>query len=158
MVERAGTDQPLYHFINQPSPLVFKQLNLEGNDALTLTFENNTVIPVYRNINNRLEMELSNGLQVAGNYQINWGNTAIGSVGINYNTAESDNRCYSIDEIKENILPNIEQSIDIIDGNMEQIGTESVSLDDGVHFWWYLIIATLIFIFLETILIALWKM
>jgi len=33
-----------------------------------------------------------------------------------------------------------------------------LALDNGFHFWWYLIILSLIFFLLETLLIALWKM
>jgi len=158
MVERAGSDQPLYHNINQSDPLVLKRINLEGNESLTLQGNNTSIIPTFRNINNRIEMDLSKGLQSAGNYQIAWGNQIIGAVGINYNALESDTRTYSSEELKEVVIPSFQSDIEIIDGNIESVGTEALALDNGFHFWWYLIIASLIFFLTETILIAIWKM
>jgi hypothetical protein len=103
-------------------------------------------------------MDLSKGLQSAGNYQIAWGNQIIGAVGINYNALESDTRTYSSEELKEVVIPSFQSDIEIIDGNIESVGTEALALDNGFHFWWYLIIASLIFFLTETILIAIWKM
>jgi hypothetical protein len=158
MAETAGSSQPLYHFINQPEPLVLKLAGLEGNEALTLKMGNTSIIPLYRNINERLEIELSSGLQVAGNYDISWGSQQIGSIGINYNAAESDTRTYTIDDLKQMVIPKINQPIAIIDSSIEQVGAEAISLDNGQQFWWYLVILAILFLFTETLLIALWKM
>jgi hypothetical protein len=158
MVETTGSSQPLYHYINQPAPLVLKLAGLEGNEALTLKMGITSIIPLYRNVNERLEIELSSGLQVAGNYDILWGSQPIGSIGINYNANESDTRTYSEEELKNTVLPKINQNIDLIDSNIEQVGAEALSLDNGQQFWWYLVILALVFLFTETLLIALWKM
>ncbi len=158
MTERAGSDQPLFHNIGETTPLTLKGINLEGNESLKLKNQNLDIIPTYRNINNRVELDLSNGIQTAGNYQIQWGNQVIGAVGINFDASESDTRSYSIEEIEDQIIPKCQTNIEIIEGNIEAVGTEALALDNGFHFWWYLIILSLIFFLLETLLIALWKM
>jgi len=158
MTERAGTDQPLSHNIGDATPLIIKGINLEGNESLTLKNQSINIIPTYRNINNRIELDLSNGIQTAGNYEIHWGNQLIGAVGINLDAAESDTRQYSIEEIQEQMIPKCQSNIELIDGNIESVGTEALALDNGFHFWWYLIILSLLFFLIETLLIAIWKM
>jgi hypothetical protein len=158
ITERAGTDQPLYHNIGEPKPLIIKGVNFEGNESILLKNQNLQMIPTYRNINNRIELDLSNGIQTAGNYQINWGDQLVGSVGINFDALESDTRSYSLKEIEDQIIPNCQSNIEIIESSIESVGTEALALDNGFHFWWYLIMASLILFLLETLLIAVWKM
>jgi hypothetical protein len=94
----------------------------------------------------------------SGIYQAIQNNQPFYSIGINYNQNESSLQFFNDAELTDLISQNAWTGIEVINSDVENIGTYVKKLDEGNEIWWYLIIVALIFLFTESLLTGLWKM
>lgn len=127
---------------------VFHMLNKKNN------FD---IIPQHTVNIGDLNIFFSDNIKQAGNYDVVLNNQPITSAAFNYNKTESVLEYWPDEDLKSQIEKyglKTFSSISNADGKITQIVNEQ---NEGIHLWKYCILATLLFLGLETLLIRFWK-
>ncbi len=161
MSELASSHQPLDFTLGQTVPLKLKNLNLQGDNQLQMKhrINNETFIPLVRNIQNNTEISMGPFLPSTGHYDVIWNQQSIYTIGVNSGKLESQLQFYSKEELEEqkNKYEGL-CDIEIIEEGIENIGNLVTKMDEGKHLWWFLVILALTCLLTESILIGIWKM
>jgi hypothetical protein len=160
MSELASLEQPLSFTLGQKEPLILKDLKLEGNDQLKLiNHQSKTpLLPLVRNIGNSTEISIGSYIPEGGHYDVYW-KQVVYTLGINTNPKESHLQFWNegeMSDLKDQIKNN--NNIEIVSDSVGNVGTYVSALDDGKHYWWYLIAISLLCLLTESILMGIWKM
>ncbi|MBK8954912.1 MAG: BatA domain-containing protein [Saprospiraceae bacterium] len=112
------------------------------------------LIPTIRMRGNKMVLEFYDQIKKAGVYDLKKGNQILGCLAFNDPRKESDLKCLSTEELeaKYNSVATI-----LSPGSGEQIYNQVKAEQAGVMFWWWLVLASLIFIFIESLLLRFWK-
>lgn len=161
MSELASNPQPLDFTLGQKAPMKLKNLNLQGENQIQMRnrMNNESFIPLVRNIQNNTEISMGQFLPSAGHYDIIWNQRSVYTIGVNPGKLESQLEFYSTDEL-EKLKSQYEGicDIEIIQDGIENIGNLVTKMDEGRHLWWSLVVIALICLLTESILIGIWKM
>jgi hypothetical protein len=160
MSELASREQPLSFTLGQKEPLILKDLQLEGNEQLKLIDHQtkDQLLPLVRNIGNNTEISIGSYIPQGGHYDVFW-KQIVYTLGINADPKESQLQFWTESEMqnsKDQITDNT--NIEIVSESIGNIGTYVSKLDDGQHYWWYLIAISLLCLLTESILLGIWKM
>jgi hypothetical protein len=160
MSELASREQPLSFTLGQKEPLILKDLQLEGNEQLKLIDHQtkDQLLPLVRNIGNNTEISIGSYIPQGGHYDVFW-KQIVYTLGINADPKESQLQFWTESEMqnsKDQITDNT--NIEIVSESIGNIGTYVSKLDDGKHYWWYLIAISILCLLTESILMGIWKM
>jgi len=92
-----------------------------------------------------------------GIYHIDFQEQEIEKVAVNYNRNESDFSIWSIDELMQKIADLHLSNFQILNTSTQNISSKIIQLDQGISLWKWFVILAILFIFVETILLRLWK-
>ncbi len=111
-------------------------------------------IPFQRSAGNKVILDVKGSIQDAGIYHMNLEDTLIGKVAFNFNRKESDLSTFSIQELKSKY----DDTYEIVE-NANTTDFESWIKDkyQGKIFWRWFILMSLIFLFVEAVLLRFWK-
>ena len=158
--ELSGNQQPLYFTVGQLAPFTIQNLTLSNDDQIILQREssNEKILPLVKSNDRQISIGIGQHLYNSGIYRALQGNTALYSIGINYNQEESALQFLNESDLKDWIAENAWNNIEVIDPEVENIGNYVKKLDEGNQLWWYLIVFALICLLTESLLTGLWKM
>lgn len=124
----------------------FEMVQLNGETKL---------IPESRNNGGSVDIFLMGQVKDAGNYQLNYGETAVSGAGFNFDRKESDLSC--ITGLNTYLTANGMKNFLILEdkGPDEELNLEQI--DKSKEFWQWCIIAALLFLLTEILLLRLWK-
>jgi hypothetical protein len=158
--ELSGNQQPLYFTLGQNTPFVIQNLSLGKDEQITLQLNDSKdkILPLVKSNNRQVSITIGQYINKSGIYKAIQNNQPFYSIGINYNQNESSLQFFNDAELTDLTSQNAWTGIEVINSDVENIGTYVKKLDEGNEIWWYLIIVALIFLFTESLLTGLWKM
>ncbi len=99
-------------------------------------------------------INLMNNINQAGNYFIINNKDTLTSISFNYNRQESDIKCFSNSELKENIDKNNMQNVSLFSGNINKLKIEITdTIKERSEMWHWFIILAILFLICEIIVI-----
>ena len=140
-----GRDQLITWPINKEITLKDNSIRFKGPEEFVTTAK---LSP------NQLNIDLFDQLKISGIYDVINQETILGSLAFNENRLESNLEYLNKEELKTLFG----DKVNIIDPN--QVGNLTASIQDfkdNQSLWWYLILAGIIFLLLESVLIRFWK-
>jgi WD40 repeat protein len=156
--ELSGNKSQPYHYLNTPIQLAMQQeisvlngLTVESMDK-TLNF-----IPKSSNTQGKISITIHDEIERAGFYNVRCDGAIVKPFAINHNRAESILTYYTDKDLSLLISSAKSNAIKLFEINNTLSVAEIISKEKGKTLWWYFIFATLLFFFIEILLIRFLK-
>ncbi len=115
------------------------------------------VIPGFQFREGKVQIDASQGIEEAGNYQVRINDDWIGSVGMNYDRSESDLASFNADEIAEELEKHGLGKIRIFNGLADDFKNEINTASTEKELWKICLILALSFLLIESLILRFWK-
>ncbi len=135
--EFAQTDESVVHLINE-------SMNVD-------------IIPGFQFREGKVQINASQGIEEAGNYQVRISESWIGSIGMNYDRSESDLASFNADEIEEELEKNGLEKVRIFNGLDNDFKNEINTASTEKELWKICLILALSFLLIESLVLRFWK-
>jgi len=92
-----------------------------------------------------------------GIFRIVLNNQEINKIAVNYSRSESDFAVYTANDLMQQIANEGYTNIQVLKAKREQLTSRIIQLDEGISLWKYFLILAILFIFVESLLMRIWK-
>lgn len=92
-----------------------------------------------------------------GIFSLEYQKKTIEQLGVNYNRKESDFSIWSNKELMQQIADDKLLNFQILNTSTQQVSSRIIQLDQGISLWKWFVVLAILFIFVETIILRLWK-
>jgi len=161
MMMQTQAKTSLYESIGSGHPIevIFdNKTNTDFSDeVLSIKKDEVKWIPEIKRINKNEFLLLNVLWPEDGIYHIDFQEQEIEKVAVNYNRNESDFSIWSIEELMQKIADLHLSNFQILNTNTQNVSSKIIQLDQGISLWKWFVILAILFIFVETILLRLWK-
>lgn len=150
-----GTDR-IYNIIEDNNNISINIENNEFNYKRVFIKENssgNEFIPEYRTTGGNLSLNIRNRIENAGIYSLRTENKEIGLLAFNYNNSESNTEYYSTKDVMEQALLHEIDYVNILDSSIDNLKHNVSKINKGISLWYWFLIISLIFLFIEILLL-----
>jgi hypothetical protein len=106
--------------------------------------------------NQNIRIDFSGRIADAGFYSLESDGNRVALLAFNYSRAESDLRCFSVDELKGKI-PDSGAKLEVIENTKHQFSEIFDEIENGKQLWKWFVVFALIFILSEAAIIRFWK-
>ncbi|MFT6186577.1 MAG: hypothetical protein ACJAUB_001323 [Cryomorphaceae bacterium] len=115
------------------------------------------IIPAFQVSEGRIALFTGPELSQAGTYKLLLGDSAIASIGFNFERMESDLASYSVEELKAAVTATGASNITLFSGESENLAREVQQKVSGTELWKICLILALAFLLLESLLLRFGK-
>jgi len=161
MMMQTQAKTSLYESIGSGHPIevIFdNKTNTDFSDeVLSIKKDEVKWIPEIKRINKNEFLLLNVLWPEDGIYHIDFQEQEIEKVAVNYNRNESDFSIWSIEELMQKIADLHLSNFQILNTSTQNVSSKIIQLDQGISLWKWFVILAILFIFVETILLRLWK-
>jgi len=92
-----------------------------------------------------------------GIYKIEFRKKEIEQIAVNYDRSESDFSIWSTEELLQQIAELKLSNFQVINTSTQQVSSRLIQMDQGISLWKWFVVLAILFIFVETIILRLWK-
>ena len=158
IAELSGNKSQPYHYLNAPIQLAVQQ-EISVLNGLTVENMNKTLnfIPKSSNTQGKTSITIHDELERAGFYNVRYDGAVVNPFAVNHNRAESILTYYTDKDLSLLISSAKSTAIKLFEINNTLSVAEIISKEKGKTLWWYFIFATLLFFFIEILLIRFLK-
>jgi hypothetical protein len=115
------------------------------------------IIPAFQVSEGRIALYTGSELSEAGNYNLLLGDSAIATIGFNFERTESDLASYSTDELEEAIKSTGAGNVKLYSGESENLARDVQREVSGTELWKICLILALAFLLIESLLLRFGK-
>lgn len=150
---------PLYYTLGKEQSINLRNLNATGDGTFKLRNNNDGTefIPEHRTAAGNTQIFIHSDLKTAGNYLLNWADSTVSVVSLNFSRLESQTESWTADELNEQLLAKGFSNWSILENSSESIGASTSQIAQGKRYWLSMIVWALIFLAIEILLIKYWK-
>jgi hypothetical protein len=142
--------------IRNQAVIEIRNANIRGDQVYKMK-GNAEFIPGQKNIGRTLLLDVGDQIRNAGFFSIYTGKDTTARVAFNYDRRESDLEMLTTDEMEDKLGDNSLNIRILSDSEQEDMKNTITIRDKGIALWKYFLLAVLFFLFMETLLIRLWR-
>lgn len=161
MLLQSNTSRKLYEVVGSGDAVDIRMETTSTarptDQAVYLRNETESWIPEIRYLNPGEWILINVDWPSDGYFDVEYEEQIINQLAANYNRKESDFSVWSPDELAQKIAAENWPGFQILSSVPEKIAAQIVQMDQGVRLWKWFLFFAIIFIFVETLILRLWK-
>lgn len=147
----------LAYTIRNQSVIEIKNAEIKGDQVFKMK-GNTEFIPGQKNIGKTLLLDVGDQVRDAGFYKVYANSDTIATLAFNYDRKESNLKLMTTGEMEGQVDGSNLLNIKILsESEQEDMKNTILIMDKGIALWKYFLFAVLFFLFMETLLIRLWR-
>ena len=161
MIMQTREQNKLYETVGSSNPISIiipdDLSRYESDEVLHIKKGASDWIPEIRRVN-KGEFQLINiQWPTEGIFDIYYKEQKLEQIAVNYSRTESDFSIWDSEELLNEIATHHLSNFQILNSSTQQLSSTIIQLDHGISLWKWFIFLTILFIFVETIILRLWK-
>ena len=161
MIMQTQDHKKLYEIIGSAKPvnIVIPDELIENNsdEVLHIKKRETEWIPETKKVNKSEYWLINTQWPTEGIFDIYYKKQSIEQIAVDYSRSESDFSVWGSEELLNEIATHQLTNFQILNTSAQQLSSRIIQLDHGVSLWKWFIFLTILFIFVETIVLRLWK-
>lgn len=159
MVLQSQDSKPLFEVLGSNRPLEIQLENIDSNqdEVLHLVQKETDWIPEMKSKSKFHYLLMNVQWPNDGIFDVLYKNAVIEQVAVNYNRMESDFSNWTPEDLIKQIAQEKLTNYQVLKTTTEQVTARIIQMDRGISLWKWFVVFAIFFIFVETILLRLWK-
>ena len=161
MIMQTQDQKKLYETVGSSNPIniiIPKELSGQLSDEVLHIRKGETDwIPEIRRTNKNDFQLVNTQWPTEGVFDVYYKKQKVEQIAVNYSRAESDFSIWEPEELLNEIATLELSNFQILNTSTQQLSSKIIQLDHGISLWKWFILLTILFIFVETMILRLWK-
>jgi len=161
MIMQTQDQKKLYETVGSSNPIniiIPKELSGQLSDEVLHIRKGETDwIPEIRRTNKNDFQLVNIQWPTEGVFDVYYKKQKVEQIAVNYSRAESDFSIWEPEELLNEIATLELSNFQILNTSTQQLSSKIIQLDHGISLWKWFILLTILFIFVETMILRLWK-